>query len=434
MKTLDDFNITTQKLWEAEGVEWREVKMSDVLEVVYRYPNFYGFTYVDNGVPILRGELIKDKGEVEVDLSKYKKIPLEISKKYPKTILREGDLVITVRGTLGKIAYITNKQEGWQISPNLIRISPIRDNLNSKFLFWFFTYLFNFYRDFSAVIPRLKASTIKNLKIPLPFRNGKPDLETQKKIVEYIEANFSIIDRILEKKKKELERLNALWESVLEQAFKPKEGEEWREMRLDEITHIESGNRPKGGVKNYTEGIPSIGGEHLNYDGTFSFEKLKYVPIDFYTQSNKGKIHKYDILIVKDGATTGKTAFIDETFPFEKAMVNEHIFLCRIIKEKIFPKYVFRFLISSNGQNRILKTKGGTAQGGINKRFSKSVKIPLPFCNSQPDLEKQKEIANFLDNVYEKIKILKKKIQKQITLLEEMKESILEEVFEHDEA
>ena len=129
MKTLDDFNITTQKLWEAEGVEWREVKMSDVLEVVYRYPNFYGFTYVDNGVPILRGELIKDKGEVEVDLSKYKKIPLEISKKYPKTILREGDLVITVRGTLGKIAYITNKQEGWQISPNLIRISPIRLSL-----------------------------------------------------------------------------------------------------------------------------------------------------------------------------------------------------------------------------------------------------------------------------------------------------------------
>ena len=115
-------------------------------------------------------------------------------------------------------------------------------------------------------------------------------------------------------------------------------------------------------------------------------------------------------------------------------MVNEHVFLCRISEERIYPKFVFRFLMSGEGQNRILKTKGGTAQGGINKRFSKLVKIPIPFRNNQPDLEKQKEIANYLDSTYEKIKILKEKIQKQINMLEEMKESILDEVFNHDEA
>jgi len=55
--------------------------------------------------------------------------------------------------------------------------------------------------------------------------------------------------------------------------------------------------------------------------------------------------------------------------------------------------------------------------------------IKISFRNNQPDLEKQKEIANYLDNVYEKIKTLKEKIQNQISQLEEMKESILEEVF-----
>ena len=62
-------------------------------------------------------------------------------------------------------------------------------------------------------------------------------------------------------------------------------------------------------------------------------------------------------------------------------------------------------------------------------------KLPvlLPFRNDQPDLEKQKEIANYLDSVYEKIKTLKEKIQYQIAQLKEMKESILDEVFNYGE-
>jgi len=69
---------------------------------------------------------------------------------------------------------------------------------------------------------------------------------------------------------------------------------------------------------------------------------------------------------------------------------------------------------------------------GINRRDYLNVKIPIPFRNGKPDLEKQKEIANYLDSVYEKIKSLKEKIQNQIIQLEEMKESILDEVFNHD--
>jgi len=63
--------------------------------------------------------------------------------------------------------------------------------------------------------------------------------------------------------------------------------------------------------------------------------------------------------------------------------------------------------------------------------FLKNLKIPISFRNSKPDIEKQKEIANYLDNIYEKIKTLKEKNQKQIAQLEKMKESILDEVFNH---
>ena len=76
------------------------------------------------------------------------------------------------------------------------------------------------------------------------------------------------------------------------------------------LTSLESGSRPKGGVRGIKEGIPSIGAEHLSYKGTFDFSSIKYVPEEFATQMHKGRIKKNDILIVKDGATTGKTAFV----------------------------------------------------------------------------------------------------------------------------
>ena len=424
MKNLEDF-FTLQKPWEVEGVKWREVRLGDFLEIVYRYPNFYGFTYVDNGVPILRGELIKDKGEVENDLEKYKKIPLEISQKYPKTILRRGDLVITVRGTLGKIAYITPEQEEWQISPNLIRISPMTHKLESKFLFWFLTYLFNFYRDFSAVIPRLKASTIKNLKISLPFRNGKPDLETQKKIVEYIEANFSKIDKILEKKKKELEKLDELWESVLEQAFKLKEGEEWREVKLRDIAkEIKSGGTPSRKNKKYWENgtIPWVKIQDISEEGYVNDTEEKITEKGLSNSS--AKLLPKGTILFTIFATIGRVGILNIDAATNQAIAG-------IIPKKDYDRKYLYWVLRKFGEELTQKGRGG-AQNNVNLTFLKNLRISIPFRDNQPDIEKQKEIANYLDSVYEKIKTLKEKNQNQIAQLEEMKESILDEMFNHE--
>ncbi len=98
-------------------------------------------------------------------------------------------------------------------------------------------------------------------------------------------------------------------------------------------------------------------------------------------------------------------------------------------REKAYElDYILLPLFPDRILNRILKTTktiGRMAHEEINKRFPKSIKIPLPFLDNQPKLKKQKEIANYLDRVYKKIKALKEGIQKQINPLEKMKENIL---------
>ncbi len=85
-------------------------------------------------------------------------------------------------------------------------------------------------------------------------------------------------------------------------------------------------------------GIPSLGAEHLDSNGGFNLNSVKYVTTEYFAKLNSGKIASENILIVKDGATTGKVSFVNENFPFGKSAVNEHVFVLKINKSKASPK------------------------------------------------------------------------------------------------
>lgn len=158
----------------------------------------------------------------------------------------------------------------------------------------------------------------------------------------------------------------------------------------DFVTQLESGGRPKGGGKEKGD-IPSLGAEHLNKFGKFNFDNLKFIPHDYYKSMTKGIIQNDDILVVKDGATTGKVAIVRKDFPFNEAAVNEHLFIVRVDKTQLEPKFLFYYLFSGVGQNYILRGFHGSAQGGIIKSFIDNIKIPL-F-----DLKTQRRIAFLLE-------------------------------------
>lgn len=148
--------------------------------------------------------------------------------------------------------------------------------------------------------------------------------------------------------------------------------------KLNEISEkLLSGQRPKGGVGQIKKGIPSLGGEHVLSDGKIKTGGLKFIPEEFHKTQLKSKIMKKDILIVKDGATTGKVGIIPEDYPFEEANINEHVFLLRV-KEEINPYYIFSFLKSELGQIQIDRDITGGTITGIIRETTENIKIPLP--------------------------------------------------------
>ena len=191
---------------------WEVVKLRELAVEAYRYPTYYNVMYVSakEGVPEVRGELIKENGELEEDLNKYRFIPKETSQRFPRTILREGDFVLSVRGTMGKVAIVPKFLEGANITANLMRISLDRSKCYPPFFKQFF--LSNLFQktlnDISSqtTIKTVQAPRLKSIKVPLP------PFHEQQKIAEIL----STVDKKLEIERNEKARLEKIKRGLMD--------------------------------------------------------------------------------------------------------------------------------------------------------------------------------------------------------------------------
>jgi len=116
---------------------FKQVPLGDLCKEVYRYPTYYDIEYIADGIPEIRGELIKNDGTLILDKKDWRFISSRTSSKFPRTVLVEGDLVMSVRGTIGKVAVVPADFEGANMTANLLRISPDRSRVDEHYLWRF---------------------------------------------------------------------------------------------------------------------------------------------------------------------------------------------------------------------------------------------------------------------------------------------------------
>ena len=193
----------------------------------------------------------------------------------------------------------------------------------------------------------------------------------------------------------------------------------WTETTLDHLlVSLESGSRPRGGVRGIADGIPSVGAEHLNADGGFRFENIKFVPQTFFRRMARGIIRQGDVLVVKDGATTGKVALVRSDFPYSDAAVNEHVFVCRPSKG-LKSAFLFLYLFSKEGQERILENFRGSAQGGINQNFAPGTVVPLA------PLAEQKRIVAKVEELLSRVNAARERLSEVPAIFKRFRQSVL---------
>ena len=192
--------------------KWRVEALGETLKVLHRYPTFYGTSYVEDGVPVARIGNILPSNMLDTDLLSYVRVPRDFSAKFPKTVLKSGDLVMAVRGdTTGKIGFVPSNLEGANISPNLIRISPDTSKVTSEYLLWLLllvpTLVTSKVTDTAK--KSITAENIGAIKIPVPSLQLQKEFAIRVSEICGLEAKQATSRRLMD----------ALFQSLLYQAF-----------------------------------------------------------------------------------------------------------------------------------------------------------------------------------------------------------------------
>lgn len=142
---------------------------------------------------------------------------------------------------------------------------------------------------------------------------------------------------------------------------------------------IETGRRPKGGVANIVNGVPSIGAENIKGLGKYDYSKTKYITEGFAQSLKKGFIKGYELLIYKDGGKPGyfipNFSIFGEGFPYDKMALNEHVFLLDF-GNKGYNFFAY-FFFQTEEVMRYLNAQGSKAAiPGINRNDVESIAIP----------------------------------------------------------
>ncbi|ELY69944.1 restriction endonuclease subunit S [Natrinema versiforme] len=193
---------------------------------------------------------------------------------------------------------------------------------------------------------------------------------------------------------------------------------EWEvESISDWLFSLETGSRPRTSERSDSDSVLSIGGAHIS-DGAFDLDEPVRISEEYYEDLNSGKIEEGDILLVKDGATIGKSTYVN-SIPEDRAAVNSHVYILRVEGETHDPRFLYNFIKARIGLDQLLRLTTGTAQAGLNRTFQQAVKVPTP------PLHEQRYIADILSTVGDQIHYISAIIDK----ISELKKGLMQDLF-----
>ncbi|MFD6587346.1 restriction endonuclease subunit S [Streptomyces anulatus] len=140
--------------------------------------------HVDGGVPYIRtGDMSGDR----IDVGSLLRTAPEISESYARTKVVFGDLVVTIRATVGKVLSVPQELEGVNLTRGTARVAP-SEKLAPGYLLWALRSR-EAQSQFSASVKGTTFSEItldqlRNLVVPIPDRRAD-----QERIVRLMEAS-----------------------------------------------------------------------------------------------------------------------------------------------------------------------------------------------------------------------------------------------------
>ncbi len=291
------------------------------------------------------------------------------------------------------------------------------NDISTKFLYYFLQSS-NFKKAFcdnkTGLIGGVSISKLKQLEISFP------NLKEQERIVGILDEVFAGIDVLRQNAVSNLDNAKELFDSYLDQTF-TQNTETWQLQPLKNLASIKDGDwiekkdQSPSGIRLIQTG--NVG------NGFFKdkFENARYISENTFKELNCTEIFPDDCLISRLPDPVGRACIVPNLNTKMITAVD-----CSIVKfdlSKINPKFFIYYAMSAKYYAKIKSLTTGSTRERISRKNLETITIPLP------NLKAQEQIVSNLNIIHEQSKELQSVYERKITLLDELKQSLLQKAF-----
>ena len=310
--------------------------------------------------------------------------------------LKNGDLLITKDGTIGKIATVNNLDKPACLNSGIFVMKQTKDMFEQGYLFWMLSSdllkEFNNYTSSGTTILHLYQNVFENMPMIIPTK------EEQKAISDYLDKKCSDIDKAIATHQKRIGLLNELRQNIITLSItkgmnpnvKLKASgddcigdipEHWDVRKVKFLADVHG----RVGFKGYTiadlvpegDGAYTIGGKHI-CTNELDLSDPEYISWFKYYESPEIMVKKGDLLTAQRGSL-GKSALIREDIG--PATINPSLILLNNIR--VSNEFLYWCFVSKVFLTNIFLLNTSTAVPMASQTQIKNIKLPVPPMEEQ---------------------------------------------------
>ena len=384
--------------------------------------------YVEEGVPFI---LIRNIGDGGLKADNLPRISVSDAKRLAKYSLNSGDIVFTRVGRAGSCLLVTDKESGWIISGQTLRLRLDNPELDSRFfLYALRSHTVQKFVSNSSVGTTRESLNTKILK-SIPVLH--PGYIEQKRIAEIL----STVDEAIEQTEALIAKYQHIKAGLMHDLFtrgvtsdghlRPiraqaphlyKESplgwipKEWDTVRLDKSEiNIIDGDRGE----NYPQGHELLdSGYCLFLSATnvtprgFKFDQLQFISSEKDHLLGTGKLVRGDIIITTRG-TVGNIAFFDDDVPFSEIRINSGMVILRCNQSNLAADFLYCSFANYIFGQEFKRVVSGSAQPQLPIKDLKHFHcLVLPMPEQQLLLSRVRAVDGYLSSEEESLNKLSK--------------------------
>ena len=399
---------------------WRMVKLGDVCEIFGRI-GFRGYTTKDIVSSSDEGAISLSPANIQdgkMDYSKCTYISWFKYEESPEIMIFNGDILLVKTGSsYGKSALVEKLPHKATINPQSVVLKNFK--INNKFL----AYQLRTQRikdEFDRFVSGTAIPTFSQAKLS-EVLICYPPLEEQHRIVSILDATFEKIDKLKANAEENLKNAKALFQQVLAQELKPKEG--WVEKKLGEVV-----------VKNEVGLVKNTKEQDARYDYPYlkmgNITNSNYLDMSSMVNVNatKEEVERYS-LYYGDFLfnTRNSKELVGKSCVYDKkegvCLYNNNII--RFTFDQIINPFFINYMFG----NKIIKEQLERIKKGTTNVWAIYYKDLKDIILSFPTISEQQRIVQTLDTLSEKCRRLETIAQQTIRECDALKQSILRQAF-----